>query len=471
MNAAPVNAVLESLSGLLAQIRNAQAANLARRGKYDEAIRMLRGSGQEELSVDALDLQARIAAQQGRLLVAEGLWTDVLRTDSGHAGARQGLERIRKINRYRVRFLGLSLSAVIIVCAILGFAVLAVAGFTYSLVGLKEELRMNLGVLAASQREQVLQIEELSGSLRKIGISQDNHVQEVRMVNDALREQAAAQQEMVKRMDEFAVAVNRSLTSSQQDVIGRLRIVESASVKQTSCQEQILADIDKLSVALGNSIVSTHQQSVGRLERVEAALEKHRNEQEALGLQMESVLGALKEQARSQEAVKQELANVGNRVAALSPAVRMPPMIDIEVPGVIASVDGDALMVSFEEDLFTVGTLCRKQSVLRREALQMLKAVALALKPHAEEVRIAVIGCSLGEGRSEYVESLRRAEAVMDFLRVHACVSPTKLSLQGIGMSDGSFFEEHFCRMGRSTVMLVIHRRGRREAGLLDDPG
>ncbi len=471
MNAAPVNAVLQSLSGLLAQIRNAQAANLARRGKYDEAIRMLRGSGQEELSVDALDLQARIAAQQGRLLVAEGLWTDVLRTDSGHAGARQGLERIRKINGYRVRFLGLSLSAIIIVSAMLGFAFLAVAGFTYSLVGLKEELRMNLGVLAASQREQVLQIEELSGSLRKIGISQDNYVQEVRMLNDALREQAAAQQAMVKRMDEFAVDVNRSLTSSQQDVIGRLRIVESASVKQTSCQEQILADIDKLSVALGNSIVSIHQQSVGRLERVEAALERHRNEQEALGLQMESVLGALKEQARSQEAVKQELANVGNRVAALSPAVRMPPMIDIEVPGVIASVDGDALMVWFEEDLFTVGTLFRKQSVLRREALQMLKAVALALKAHAEEVRIAVIGCSLGEGRSEYVESLRRAEAVMDFLRVHACVSPTKLSLQGIGMSDGSFFEEHFCRMGRSTVMLVIHRRGRREAGLLDDPG
>jgi len=83
------------------------AALTARRGKYAEASALLRRSLEAKDCSDAqaLDLQARIFAQQGMLLRAESCWTEALRIEPGNAKYADGLAGLRRAHDpfHRVR--------------------------------------------------------------------------------------------------------------------------------------------------------------------------------------------------------------------------------------------------------------------------------------------------------------------------------------------------------------------------------
>ncbi|WP_335987875.1 OmpA family protein [Glycomyces sp. MUSA5-2] len=72
----------------------AEAAGHARAGRYDLARRALEPVGDD---ADALDLLARVHAQQGDLAAADGYWARVQALDPAHEGAREGRRRIRRI--------------------------------------------------------------------------------------------------------------------------------------------------------------------------------------------------------------------------------------------------------------------------------------------------------------------------------------------------------------------------------------
>ena len=100
------------------------AASMARKGRYQEALRALRQAvAAEECSdAEALDLQARIYAQQGMLLRAESCWTEALRKDPGNANFTAALARLhrsyaRPLHGARLLFFG----AIIALIAVLGF--------------------------------------------------------------------------------------------------------------------------------------------------------------------------------------------------------------------------------------------------------------------------------------------------------------------------------------------------------------
>jgi flagellar motor protein MotB len=78
-----------------AQTILAEATGLARVGRYDDARRALADLGEEDVA--ALDLLARMHAQQGDLAAADDCWARVQALDADHAGAREGRDRIRRI--------------------------------------------------------------------------------------------------------------------------------------------------------------------------------------------------------------------------------------------------------------------------------------------------------------------------------------------------------------------------------------
>src|SRR5690606_40161555 len=76
----------------------AEAAHLARAGRYDEARRALEAlGGATSDDVAVLDLLARVHAQQGDLTAADECWARVESLDPEHTGAREGRRRIRAV--------------------------------------------------------------------------------------------------------------------------------------------------------------------------------------------------------------------------------------------------------------------------------------------------------------------------------------------------------------------------------------
>lgn len=85
---------------LLDEFAVSQAAELARNGAYDRAESILRPAIERPVaSAAALDLQARIFAQQGRMGEAEILWRKVLEREPGNAMCQAALTRIHQVRR------------------------------------------------------------------------------------------------------------------------------------------------------------------------------------------------------------------------------------------------------------------------------------------------------------------------------------------------------------------------------------
>lgn len=89
------------ISNLAAQIVLSRATELAREGRYKDAECLLEALLPAGLSTSALDLLARIRAQQGRLAEARALWLQISQLNPGDTAARAALERIGKIESHK----------------------------------------------------------------------------------------------------------------------------------------------------------------------------------------------------------------------------------------------------------------------------------------------------------------------------------------------------------------------------------
>jgi len=105
-NGSPSASVL--FPNLAVQIVASRATELARAGRYDDAEALLKDLVPVGLPTTALDLLARIRAQQGRLAEAKALWVQLSQLDPCDQAAQAALGRIARIEgRHRGR--GLSL--------------------------------------------------------------------------------------------------------------------------------------------------------------------------------------------------------------------------------------------------------------------------------------------------------------------------------------------------------------------------
>jgi type VI secretion system protein ImpK len=75
----------------------ARAGALAREGRYADAEDLIRSAGPYSESGEALNLLAKIFAQQGRWQEAAECWTRVLGMTPGHQGAAAGLRRLHSL--------------------------------------------------------------------------------------------------------------------------------------------------------------------------------------------------------------------------------------------------------------------------------------------------------------------------------------------------------------------------------------
>jgi outer membrane protein OmpA-like peptidoglycan-associated protein len=101
-----VNATADTARELLARLCRAEAADLARAGDHEAALRALADLESEHgEDLETLDLLARVHAQRGNVTAAEATWRRILAVDPDHAPARAGAELATAIRtgRRRVR--------------------------------------------------------------------------------------------------------------------------------------------------------------------------------------------------------------------------------------------------------------------------------------------------------------------------------------------------------------------------------
>lgn len=77
------------------ELSRSEAAELARDGKYESAVRILAGLDGDE--PETLDLLARVHAQRGDLTAADAVWQRLLEVSPGHASALSGRLLIAEI--------------------------------------------------------------------------------------------------------------------------------------------------------------------------------------------------------------------------------------------------------------------------------------------------------------------------------------------------------------------------------------
>lgn len=100
------NSEIESnaVKTLLRQLMFARATELARAGQYRDAERILSASGGEASSdAEALDLLARMRAQEGRLAEAENFWMRARQLEPDNAAYHDALRRVASTQRRSAR--------------------------------------------------------------------------------------------------------------------------------------------------------------------------------------------------------------------------------------------------------------------------------------------------------------------------------------------------------------------------------
>lgn len=128
----------------------AQAAELARAGRYDEAECTLTGVGEDPgLKSKVLDLRARILAQRGRYVEAEACWIEALRLEPGNRDYRAALDALARDRRSPV-WLRLVVNAALMAMALAVVVYIVETGTR----DIRERQRVLAERVAAVQQEQ-----------------------------------------------------------------------------------------------------------------------------------------------------------------------------------------------------------------------------------------------------------------------------------------------------------------------------
>ncbi|MBK8976388.1 MAG: hypothetical protein IPM29_10700 [Planctomycetes bacterium] len=295
----------------------ASAVELARRGRYTEAERLLSvvERAAPRLRGAALDLQARIHSQQGRMLDAEKCWTEALRLEPGNVEYRRSLDIARQcqrpwsILRPITRAMAvLSLLLVVVVVGGGGFRSVADVGRSVSAqvkeIDARRESELRALALQLGGLEQQLDAVDRSlGTVRtadavgwrEVGVVAEgvgrlaSRVEAVSVACDAYADAIAAKvnadAEVTSERHEALVSRVRESSAAVANAVEELRRVSGESHGRT---ESLVADL----VAADRSLAETMGSLSGRMDALASeVLEAQARFEECLARQADGVDG------------------------------------------------------------------------------------------------------------------------------------------------------------------------------------
>jgi hypothetical protein len=406
-------------SRLLDEFTVNQAAELAREGAYDRAESLLRPAVERaDAPVAALDLQARVCAQQGRLGEAERWWQKVLEKEPTNAAAQAGLTCANALQRRPVWLQTLWPLLVAVGVLVCGVLILGWQARRQAATNAILQQRVAEVVDAGGQSGR-RQVESLLAEFATLMTSQAQIAGHLGKLNESstklnvwAAEQGAVSGKLAGIQSEtmqLAARLN-SLAQASSNHVDRLRRAfdqELVAAKDGFAQQvgtlqaeaiKLAAQHDARAQAISNQVAALRI-VLDRERSLTAEIEQRRTSAEKLQLDYHKL-----------EASHETL-------MAHAWLAAKPPGVTIAVPGVTSSVSSNAIVVTFDEGLFDHGTH------FRPGVKERLLAVAKALSHSVEPLQIQVIGYA-DDDRAilkwtalwESSLALNRASAVVDNL-------------------------------------------------------
>jgi len=409
----PTEATAERVASLLRHAVLSRAAELARDGRLEAAIDLLRSELQSPSpSPEALDFVARIRARQGAWAEAETLWLHVLRLDPNHRPAQAALSRVRAIRR--APFWGSAhwpaiVGALVLVACLLAVS-LVIRREKAAAASLIHDVTNALMALGSATRTgltaQHTDLVSLRSNLAALGAAQTTMGEDV----SGLQASLAAQRALLNRLPD---ALRTAQETEHERVTAQVRTVldfrakefEEASAAARSAQATQLLQLTRSLSSLSNALTSVRASSEEGLRRVET-----------------SIRGDLANLALPPSLREAGWPAVGPPSTAIS--AEWP---DLGVEGVRQSVDGPALRLVFDVGLFDYGTS------FRPGARDRLAAVGKALARLPGPLDVQSVGCAENERglfgwKDSFALGLRRAVAAAEYLDSLAVLPDAHLS-------------------------------------------
>jgi len=251
------------------------ATSLARKGRYVDAIRLLRralacGDCSQE---DALDLQARIYVQQGLYLQAEFCWREAKRLDSSNPAYDAALERLRRAHLSTGRLFHLFATvAIILVTGLMLWQVCFVSPDIASRLRTYEtsvaEIRGDVAKFQTAMKEDNEELAagaaELRDSLSAFDRQLNEHLAEVRMsleheIGSLTTHRVEADATRAKRVDAIEATlaeVSKLVRSLEDRFVAR---VESGDIGLNNRVDQVQTRLLEMRAWIQESLVPLFQ--------------------------------------------------------------------------------------------------------------------------------------------------------------------------------------------------------------------
>ena len=254
------------------QLKLTEASKLAGAGKYEPAAWLLENVFRTEPdSIEALDLLARIRAQQGRLLEAQETWSWAVKIEPSNASALSGLKKIESLQSRPMWLRPL--------CITLGAAALLTLLFIYgtilssryektteriheSVVGFQEQFEGDLSLLQQSiesVRHQAEQASDLSGrAFNAVAFFEENQKADTERLTTAVNRSTDKHQSSVLAVREDISSLHKALEVLHADIAG-LKSVPTTIIAQPELLDDHIDHMDEFSHASEKSISDPFQ--------------------------------------------------------------------------------------------------------------------------------------------------------------------------------------------------------------------
>ncbi|MDH7502143.1 MAG: hypothetical protein QHJ82_05425 [Verrucomicrobiota bacterium] len=364
---------IDQLPRLLRQISLAQAAQLAREGEHASAEEILSDLiAADPSDVAALDLFARIRAQQGAVGDAEAHWRKVAQLDPQHIGARTGLERLRKMRRAPI-WMRPTLAA-LVVMAVVSCGALVLSWQTGRQLKANAQLQRQLREITASVAaadSNSLRMEASLSRFNALGTAMEQLIGTQTAMSNRVAEIQNETRRLASIRESAPLVASNQISRIETAFERQLAAVKNGFEQQT---DALRADWQKL--------VKQRETDAQLMSNQIAALRVAVDRERALAAELESSRAT----ADKLESDYRALAAEHQTVLMKAGIPSRPPSLPAEIPGVSISVEGKSTVLVFHEGLFDHGTH------FRPGAKERLMVVGRAISQSPDAVRIEIAG-------------------------------------------------------------------------------
>jgi len=257
------------------------AIALARQGKYGEASKLLQKAFEagECSEVDALDLQARMYAQQGCYFEAESCWRKAKALDGANPAYDEALSRLRRVHHSTGRLLGAV--AVLFAAVALGLLFWQVAVVNPHLAGRQDAVKASLLALQKdlSKFRGTSKEQDRAMAARLEGVDNRLRALDARLF-DRVRSLPTASQ-IAERYDTLVAHVDGQIATLQASLERDLSRLEARRALADAAEDKRLGAVEAGVSEIAGTLTSLNDALVGQIETINADFAKRVDRMEA----------------------------------------------------------------------------------------------------------------------------------------------------------------------------------------------